>query len=168
MASDLPESVLNASKEALQQVLPDKSHDRYIQTYNKFLEWQKSQNTNSFDENVLLAYFCEVAKVFKPSTLWSVFSMLRITIHCNHNVNIAQYTRLMAFLKKKSHGFKSTKSNVFTAEEIKKFLMEAPDAQYLALKVRQLFFYVTYFLTKDMILIEGCGGVRSMWSLLGL
>lgn len=139
MASDLPESILNASKEAAQQILPDKSYDRYVQAYDKFMEWQKSQNTNAFDEDVLLAYFYETAKTFKPSTLCSVYSMLRSAIHCRHDVNIAQYNRLIAFLKKKSVGFESKKSNVFTAEEMNRFLTEAPDAEYLALKVRQLF-----------------------------
>lgn len=142
MSSYLPESVLNASKESVQHILPQKSYDLYVQTYEKFLKWQKSQNTNSFDEDVLMAYFCKAAKTFKASTLWSGFSMLKNTILCNHNVNIGLYTRLIAFLNKKRIGFQSKKSNIFTAEEIKKFLMEAPDAEYLVIKVRQLFLFL--------------------------
>lgn len=42
---------------------------------------------------------------------------------------------LSAFIKRQSHGFTAKKSKVFTAEDVNKFLNEAPDAEYLLLKV---------------------------------
>lgn len=145
MASVLPESILNDGEEAQQQTvptLPDKSLARYVTTYEKFMQWRKSQNTISFDEEVLLAYFCDSAKSMKPSTLWCIYSMLKATISSNHNVNIGQYVRLKSFLKKNTAGFESTIPKVLTVEEIKKFLVKAPDAKYLGVKVNQLFLFM--------------------------
>lgn len=142
MASDA--TILYAGKETVQPV-PDKSHERYIQAYEKFLKWQKSQNTNSFDEDVMLAYFTEAAKTLVSSTLFSLYSMLRTTIYSNHNVNIALYGRLMEFLRNTRVGFTSKKANEFTGEQIKKFLMEAPDAEYLLTKVWRNFVFHLMF-----------------------
>lgn len=130
--------VLIASKETAQQI-PDKSYDRYVDTYKKFVQWQTSKKVTSFDEEVLLAYFYEVAKTKAPTSLSTMFAMLKATINSKHNVDLARYTRLVAFLKKQNLGFQSKKSNVFTAEEIRKFLMEAPDAEYLGVKVQRSF-----------------------------
>lgn len=132
---DLPESILAASKEAILQLLPAKSYSRYMNAYDKFVKWQELQKTGSFCEEVLLAYLLELSQKLKPSTLWSIYSMMKSTIICHHNVNIADYSKLGNFLKRQMDGFKSKKSNAFTAEEIKLFLEEAPDYQYLAVKV---------------------------------
>lgn len=73
----------------------------------------------------------------KPSSLWSIHSMLRSTINLNHeNVNIAHYPKLIALLKRKSDGFKGKKSKILTPEEIKKFLEKAPNSIFLLMKVR--------------------------------
>ncbi|KAJ6649006.1 hypothetical protein Bhyg_04238 [Pseudolycoriella hygida] len=137
--ADLPENILAASKEAVMQLLPKKSYARYINAYDKFVKWQQLQNTESFYQEVMLAYFLELSKTLKPSTLWSIYSMIKSTISCNHNVNFGNYDRLAAFLSSQKSGFTSKKSNVFTAEEIKTFLMEAPDNEYLAVKVVLIF-----------------------------
>lgn len=134
MSSNLPEGISNASKEEV-QFLPNKSYNRYVCVYDKFLKWQKSQKTDSFNEEVILAYFTEIGNTLKPSTLWCIYSMLKSTIFCNHNVNIGQYDRLTTFLRNKNKGFHSTKGNMFTAKEIRKFLNEAPDDEYLGIKV---------------------------------
>lgn len=115
--------------------LPEISTDRYLLAYRKFLQWQALQNTDSFDEKVVFSYFREAARTKKPTTLWSLYSMLKATFISNHNVNIGEYRRLGAFLKEKNDGYQSTKSNVFTAEEIQKFLLEAPEPEYLGIKV---------------------------------
>ncbi|CAI6366167.1 unnamed protein product [Macrosiphum euphorbiae] len=65
--------------------------------------------------------------------------MLKTTINMKHNINIGTYPKLQAFLKRKSTGFKSKKSKVLTSTDIKKFIDEAPNIQYLVTKVVLIF-----------------------------
>ena len=60
--------------------------------------------------------------------------MLKSTIQNNHNVDIA-YVRLIAFLKQNGKGFVQKKSEVFNPEDVRKFLVDAPDDTFLDLKV---------------------------------
>lgn len=62
MASNLPKSILEASEEAMKEIVPRKSNERYVGAYNKFLDWRKSQQTESFEEEVFLAYFEEKSR----------------------------------------------------------------------------------------------------------
>lgn len=133
--SPTPTELIEAAEFCASNLLPEKSKEKYLCAYNKFLEWQKKKNTRSFSENVFLAYFSELSKTCKPSTLWSCYSMLRSVISTKENINMKNYTKLIAFLKKQSVGFKSKKSKVFSSENIEKFLNEAPDEIYLAAKV---------------------------------
>lgn len=119
----------------LPQTLSEKSSDRYMKEYQKFMKWQKAQNTTSFDEDTLLKYFHEGGKVYAPTSLWSIYSMLRLTIASYHNVAIGQYTRLLAFLKEKNDGWIKKTSQSFSSDELQKFLLEAPDSKYLVVKV---------------------------------
>ncbi|CAG5102844.1 Protein of unknown function, partial [Cotesia congregata] len=61
--------------------------------------------------------------------------MLKSTISSKHNIDISQYLRLQAFLKKQSIAFQSEKSKVFSLEEINKFIREASDEKLLFKKV---------------------------------
>ena len=99
------------------------------------MDWRNLNKANSFSENVMLAYFSQATGVWKPPTLWSVYSMLKTVLSCQHNVDISKYERLLAFLKKNSVGYASKKSQVFTSEQIQTFLREAPDEIYLPAKV---------------------------------
>ena len=106
------------------------------------MQWRKSQESDNFDEE---AYFNEAVNTYKPTTLWSTYSILETTLNCNHHVGIAKYARLMAFLKKKKDAFQSNKWDVFTAEKINKFLDEAPDSLYLGMQgktILSLCFYI--------------------------
>ena len=62
----------------------------------------------------------------------------------NHNVNIATYSKLIILLKRKSDGFRSKKSKVLTAKNINDFLENAPDSQYLFIKVRHFYIIRIY------------------------
>lgn len=115
--------------------LPDKTDIRYQKTYHSFIKWQELNGITSFDEEVLLVYFNEVSKTLKCSSLWCMYSMLKRTLGRNNNVDITSYNRLLEFLKEKSVGFESKKAKIFTAEEIHRFMTEAPDEHYLAMKV---------------------------------
>ena len=56
---------------------------------------------NELTEDVFLAHFGEKANTYKPSSLWSTFSMLKATLMVKHNLNIGRIT----FLKKKKYRF---------------------------------------------------------------
>ncbi|KAJ6647959.1 hypothetical protein Bhyg_03184, partial [Pseudolycoriella hygida] len=77
-------------------------------------------------------YFEQAAQRYKPTTLWSMYSMLKKTIISNHNVTISKYSRLISFLKVKMIGYESKKAKDFDSDEIKKFLLEAQDVQFMA------------------------------------
>jgi len=74
-----PLELVEAARSATKNLLP-KSRDKYMNIYEKFLEWRASRNTTSFSENVLMAYFDELSKSAKPSTLWSHYSMLKMIL----------------------------------------------------------------------------------------
>lgn len=132
----IPQHILATAKRVVNNALPEKSKDKYITTYENFLAWQKKQGTTSFDERVLIAYFEELSKKLKPSTLWSIHSMLKTTIDNNKGIDVTKYSQLQRFLKKQNVGFVAKKSKVFTTQEVEKFLHEAPDETYLATKVK--------------------------------
>lgn len=139
-----PPNITKAAEEASTSLLPVKSRERYETVYRKFMEWRLRNNIKSFSENVMLAYFQELSEKIKPSSLWAFYSMLRTTINMNHNVNIATYSKLIILLKRKSDGFRSKKSKVLTAKNINDFLENAPDSQYLFIKVRNFYIIRIY------------------------
>lgn len=129
-----PPDLRQAADTAKQNLLPDKSKKRYENCYAIFNEWCKLKKVRTVTENVILAYFSELAQQKKPSTLWATYSMLRTTLDINEKIDISKFTKLIAFLKKKNTGYKPKKSSVFTREDIDKFLNEAP-IEYLLQKV---------------------------------
>lgn len=131
-----PPSILEAANVASLNLVPEKSKQKYTLSYNLFMEWCKEQKTSSCSENVLIAYFGNISSKFKSSTLWSQYSMLKTMLNINKGVDISNYSKLRAFLKRKSDGYRARKSKVFTTNEIDKFIKEAPDSIYLLAKVR--------------------------------
>lgn len=75
-----PPDILSEAKTAQDEILPPKSRERYMATYDNFILWKKQKKTKSFSEHVLLAYFHELSGKYKPSTLWSIYSMLKTTL----------------------------------------------------------------------------------------
>lgn len=133
--SSTPPNIVQLAANTTENLLPEKSRGRYEKVYQQFMDWRTTNNVNSFSENVLLAYFGEIAKKFKPSSLWAIYSMLRSVITLKNNVNIENYPKLRAYLKRQSEGFKNKKSKILHPDEIKTFLNGAPDVQYLLIKV---------------------------------
>lgn len=130
-----PEELREIALDATTDLVPEKSRLRYYRAYNTFIEWQQQNKCSNLSENVFIAYFKHKSATWKPSTLWSQYSMLRSMMSLNKNVNISLYTELIAFIKNQSKGFQSKKAKVFTTGEIKEFLDGAPDVEYLASKV---------------------------------
>lgn len=130
-----PVEITEMAKATVQDMLPQKSKQQYEAAYNKFIQWRAKKKSKSMSENTLLAYFAELSKLQKPSTLWATYSMLKTTIYIKNNIKIQDYVSLITFLKNQSKGFQPKKSNVLTPEQIKTFLDTAPDDKYLATKV---------------------------------
>lgn len=130
-----PDEIKEQAKAVVNNLLPACSKERYLKAYNHFMNWRSAKNVKSLSENVFLAYFDELSKTWKPSTLWSTYSMLKSTINQKHNVNMKNFNNLTAYLKRQSENFKSKKSKVFTSQDVERFLGEAPDEIYLATKV---------------------------------
>lgn len=115
-------------------LLPQKSKDKYLKEYEAFMKW-KNDNKASFDQDVFLVYFHELSEHRKPPTLWSVWSKLKATLHLKQNVDIDKYIDLKGFLKSKNKGYKPKKSKTLTLENINKFIELTTDAEFLSLKV---------------------------------
>lgn len=116
--------------------LPTKFRERYEIVYRKFIDQKLQNNIKSFSENVFLTYFEELSNQIKTSSLWSINSMLHTNININHDdINIAIYSKLLALLKQKSDEFKSKKSKTLSTKKICDFLENAPDRQFLFMKV---------------------------------
>jgi hypothetical protein len=135
-----PPKIAALAKTAIENLLPCKSKDRYEMAYSKFMQWKSDNNIRSYSENVMLAYFEWLSTTMKPSSLWSIYSMLRATLNIKeNNIDISKYPKLIALLKRKSQGFKSRKSQVLSAKQIHTFMSSAPDEKYLFTKVRLVF-----------------------------
>lgn len=78
-----------------------------------------------------------VAAKYKPTTLWVEYSMLRTTIQTKDNIDIC-YPELITFLKASSFGYVSQKLSVFRLDDLRRFLSEAEDDDFLAVKVRNI------------------------------
>ena len=141
-----PEIVENAEK-AVTKLVPKVSKPAYDKAYTAFMEWRKAKEVGSFSERVILAYLEEKQKVLKPNTLWSVASMLKKTLLAYHNINISEYGKVTPFLKQNQVGYKPKKAKIFTKEQMDKFLLTAPDDEFLMKKVSSILYFqsLTFF-----------------------
>ena len=130
-----PPEITAAANEASTSLLPQKSLVIYEKAYDQFLKWRSTSNVTSFSENVILAYLSELSKKVKSSTLWSHYSMLKSTLRLKQNVDIGNYPKVRAYLKRQNEGYTPKKSRVLEKEQILQFIKEAPDQKFLFTKV---------------------------------
>lgn len=136
--SELPDDILNAAAAVDALIIPPDSKEIYDSEYNKFMEWRRLKNTRSFEEKVLQAYFHEISDSFSPNTLWSKYSKLKATLFAYNNVDITSYSKLKPWLKQKNVGYEPKKLLVFSSQEVVKFLSDAADERWLAVKVSKV------------------------------
>ena len=105
-------------------------------------------------ENVLLAYFDEMSKTKKSSTLWASYSMLRACLNIYKDLDITKFMRLRGFLKRQSEGYQPKKSKILEASQIDRFLNEANDLSYLATKVGLIYELANAFVYIGKALFE--------------
>jgi hypothetical protein len=126
---------------AVSNLIPEKSKRQYDKCYNDFKEWCNKNNVKTVSENVVLAYLMEKSKTVKSSTLWSTYSMLKLTLNIRDGIDVRKFLKLVPFLKKKSVGYQAKKSKVLTRDQINLFLEKASDENYLLWKVNIKFCY---------------------------
>jgi hypothetical protein len=75
-----------ASKVRRLTLLPSVSGARYDEAWTKFLQWKDSQIGASSvpNEEMLLVYFDELSEHFAPSSLWTIYSMLKRQMLVRH------------------------------------------------------------------------------------
>lgn len=137
---EIDENFDDIAKTIIKEVnLPKKSADRYLLVYETYKKW-KIENSHLLsaqgnEENNLLIYFHKMKEKFQPSTLWSVYSMLKTTLYSEENIQIKDFVHLNSLIKKNSKGYRPKQSLAFVWEHIIKFMNDAPDIAYLAMKV---------------------------------
>jgi hypothetical protein len=72
---------------AVSNLIPEKSKRQY-------------DNVKTVSENVVLAYLMEKSKTVKSSTLWSTYSMLKLTLNIRDGTGVTKFLKLVPFLKK--------------------------------------------------------------------
>jgi hypothetical protein len=90
---------------AVSNLIPEKSKRQY-------------DNVKMVSENVVLAYLMEKSKTVKSSTLWSTYSMLKLTLNIRDGTGVTKFLKLVPFLKKNSVGYQAKKSKVLTRDHI--------------------------------------------------
>jgi hypothetical protein len=78
-------------------------------------------------ENVVLVYLMEKSKTVKSSTLWSTYSMLKLTLNIRDGIDVTKFLKFVPFLKKKSVVYQAKESKVLTRDQINLFLEKASD-----------------------------------------
>lgn len=135
-SDELPSDIENEAHNVITDLVPSTSKKKYEDAFDRYEKWCSEKNVKHItSEKVLLVYFKEMSETQKPTSLWCYYSMLRTIISIKKNVDIKKYFNLIAFLKRKSEGYKPRKSRVFIKEEIARFLLEAPDERFLCMKV---------------------------------
>jgi hypothetical protein len=88
---------------AVSNLIPEKSKRQYDKCYNDFKERCNKNNVKTVSEIVVLvvlAYLMEKSKTVKSSTLWSTYSMLKLTLNIRDGIGVTKFLKLVPFLKK--------------------------------------------------------------------
>ncbi|KAF2881731.1 hypothetical protein ILUMI_24428 [Ignelater luminosus] len=131
---DIPE-IDNAANQVVVNLLPTKSKQTYDLPCNCFKEWSDTKHVENVTENVLVVYFDEQSVTLKSSISWLTFSQFKATLNVNDTIDISKFTKLVAFLKRKSDNYKPKKYKIFSKKETETVLREAPDDRFLMTKV---------------------------------
>lgn len=131
----IPNEILNEANAATFHLLPDKSKGRYLKELEKFRHWMKSKNVSTVTEEVVVAYFNGLIGKYAPPSLWSTYSMLRSTLFIYEKVDISKFKTLFAIIKSKSKGYEPKKAKTFERKDVEKFMKDAPDEEFLLMKV---------------------------------
>lgn len=117
-------------------LLPKKSEKKSESFYKKYTKWLQENNLPfNCDEDTLLTFFHEILSSIAPTTLWSYLSMLKSTVAKHHNIVIPDYYNLKKFIKRKNESYEPKQAAVLETQNLEKFLVDANDFDWLAIKV---------------------------------
>ncbi|KAJ3662712.1 hypothetical protein Zmor_007046 [Zophobas morio] len=139
MCENVPEEIAKKGKELRRNLLPLKSKNAYEKVYVSFQDWKNKNRINEVTEDVILAFLDMRSQKLSPCSLWPRYSMLKATLKAKENIDIEKFGAVVSYIKKLNVGYRGKKSNVLTREEIKTFLQEADDGEYLFEKVALIF-----------------------------
>ncbi|CAH1369752.1 hypothetical protein MTP99_000982 [Tenebrio molitor] len=131
----VPEDVLEEAQEVAGNLLPAKSREKYEKQFAHFVTWRKARGVRGTNEDILLAYFRTLSDTCVGSSLWCKYSMLKSTLKIEEKEDISRFSKLQAFLKRKSSNHRAKKANVLEITHIDKFLGEADNNEYLMMKI---------------------------------
>lgn len=117
-----------------------KSSRKYEKEYKKWNDWCSQNNVTNLTENHLIAYFELMGETKKSSTLWTTYSMLHTMLNTRQNIDISKFANLKTLLKTCSEGYEPKKSKILEIDDINRFINDAPDNMYLAMKVTILYY----------------------------
>lgn len=148
--------------------LPQKSVDRYILVFDTYIKW-KTEHKNSLsnsEESKLIVYFKDLIKRLKPTTVWSIWSMLKTTFNSRENIDISKFQNLKSIVRKNSKGYKPKKSLIFSWQDITRFINEAPNFVYLASKVSiQIYLFLSNRILFFIVMVINILGTSNLWCL---
>ena len=64
-----------------------------------------------------------------------MYSMIRSCAKFEYNIDIHDFPKLLSLVKGKNVGYKPNKAETFKGSDLSKFLIEAPEKEYLFMKV---------------------------------
>jgi hypothetical protein len=85
----------NIANCAVSNLIPVKSKRQYDKCSNDFKERCNKNNVKTVSENVVLAYLMEKSKTVKSSTLWSTYSMLKLTLNIRDGIGVTKFLKLV-------------------------------------------------------------------------
>jgi site-specific recombinase XerD len=133
------------AKEAINNLPPRKTRSIYDKDFKKFQLWCDANNVQIITENIMLAYLQTLSKDKKASTLWSTYSKLKACLNVYKNVDISKFSRVHAYLKIFSQGYEPKKSKILEFDHIHRFIVEADDNVFLAIKVHESIAAIQYY-----------------------
>ena len=121
-------------KEAMTSTLPVASREQYVKTYDKFQEWRVGKKigryTNEKEFFAYLYHMLSTGKWVSAGTLWARFSMLRIMILAKEGLDIKATNinaTIQTWLKRIGSNQKSKQAHMFTKDQVKRFIRDAPE-----------------------------------------
>ena len=133
--SSTPLELKSLAQKLKQNSLPKHSQKVYQKRYDDFILWLKEKNTSLISENTILAYFQALSSQYAPTTLWNVYSCLRLMLLLQKNIDLKSYPLLTDYLWKNKSDHQKKKATIFTKDQIYQFLIEILTKEYLMKKL---------------------------------
>lgn len=133
LISNTPPDLLEKVKKM--DTVPEKSRKTYEKAYDNYCLWKKQNNVQKSSPNIIKAYILHMQDKYKPSSMWTKLSMLKSMLLRHENINLENFPEIKIYMKKISKNHIPKKAYVFSHDDYTKFLLEAPDNEYLIHKV---------------------------------